>query len=255
MARLTLIFVLFVVWGIFQLGKKWLGKKKTAAITKDLAASAEAVDPNDAQSSEEIATLKNTFDEALKALKKSSVGGKKISSIYQLPWYIIIGPPGAGKTTALVNSGLKFPLAEKIGQGAVGGVGGTRNCDWWFTDEAVLIDTAGRYTTQDSPTPKSIKAWLRLPRPAEEASPRQPINGVLVAISVSDLSTPDEVERERARRAPSAAASTNCMNSSASVSRSTCCSPSADLIAGFTEFFDDLARKTAPRSWGFHTTD
>ena len=30
------------------------------------------------------------------------------------------------------------------------GVGGTRNCDWWFTDQAVLIDTAGRFTTQDS---------------------------------------------------------------------------------------------------------
>ena len=32
--------------------------------------------------------------------------------LYDLPWYILIGPPGAGKTTALVNSGLKFPLAE-----------------------------------------------------------------------------------------------------------------------------------------------
>ena len=64
---------------------------------------------------------------------------------------MFIGSPGAGKTTALLNAGLKFPL-EDSGKGATGirGVGGTRNCDWWFTDEAVLIDTAGRYTTQDS---------------------------------------------------------------------------------------------------------
>ena len=40
--------------------------------------------------------------------------------------------------------------ADRSAAGAVHGVGGTRNCDWWFTDDAVLIDTAGRYTTQDS---------------------------------------------------------------------------------------------------------
>jgi type VI secretion system protein ImpL len=37
-----------------------------------------------------------------------------------------------------------------MGEQAVRGVGGTRNCDWWFTDQAVLIDTAGRFVTQDS---------------------------------------------------------------------------------------------------------
>ena len=31
---------------------------------------------------------------------------------------------------------------------AVPGVGGTRNCDWWLTEEAIYLDTAGRYTSQ-----------------------------------------------------------------------------------------------------------
>ena len=102
----------------------------------------------DAASAEEISTLKRGFDDALGVLKKTKLGGKtgRGQYLYQLPWYIIIGPPGSGKTTALINSGLRFPL----GAGKVRGVGGTRNCDWWFTDEAVLLDTAGRYTTQDS---------------------------------------------------------------------------------------------------------
>ena len=43
---------------------------------------------------------------------------------------------------------------------AVQGVGGTRYCDWWFTDEAVLIDTAGRYTTQDSDAKADRRSWL-----------------------------------------------------------------------------------------------
>ncbi len=79
--------------------------------------------------------------------------------LYELPWYVIIGAPGSGKTTALLNSGLEFPLAASMGDAAIRGVGGTRNCDWWFTTEAVLIDTAGRYTTQDSEREIDRKAW------------------------------------------------------------------------------------------------
>ena len=92
---------------------------------------------------------------ALTLLKKAS--GSR-GYLYEQPWYVIIGPPGAGKTTALLNAGLTFPLAAEMGQSAVAGVGGTRMCDWWFTESAVLIDTAGRYTSQD-PT-------LRWTRPA-----------------------------------------------------------------------------------------
>lgn len=63
-----------------------------------------------------------------------------------------VGSPGDGKTTALLNTGLQFPLAEQMEQTSriltVPG-GGTLHCDWWFTNEAVLIDTAGRYARHD----------------------------------------------------------------------------------------------------------
>src|ERR1700744_4262552 len=104
-----------------------------------------------AAGSQEVQVLSTRLREALDALKRSRFGkaaGRRW--LYQLPWYVLIGPPGSGKTTALVNSGLNFPLSGKYGRRGIGGVGGTRSCDWWFTDEAVLIDTAGRYTTQDS---------------------------------------------------------------------------------------------------------
>ena len=41
--------------------------------------------------------------EALQRLKDSNGA----TSLYDLPWYILIGPPGAGKTTALIHSGLE----------------------------------------------------------------------------------------------------------------------------------------------------
>ncbi len=122
-----------------------------AGITK-APASPEAADAGN----EEAAALAEKLATALALLKRAR--GTR-GYLYEQPWYVIIGPPGAGKTTALLNAGLKFPLAAEMGQGAVAGVGGTRLCDWWFTDDAVLIDTAGRYTTQDSDAAVDRAGW------------------------------------------------------------------------------------------------
>src|SRR6202163_1478296 len=131
--------------------------------------------------------LKERMNDALATLKTAS--GNKYGYLYDLPWYVIIGPPGAGKTTALVNSGLKFPLSRGTAPAAVAGVGGTRYCDWWFTEDAVLIDTAGRYTTQDSDAKADKQSWVSCLDLLKKNRPRQPINGVLVAISLEDLMT------------------------------------------------------------------
>ena len=195
--RIIAIVIVCLIYAMYKGFKIWRDKKKNKEISDDLSESGESVDPNEAQSSEELVTLKNTFDEALKELKKSSVGGKKVSSIYQLPWYIIIGPPGSGKTTLLVNSGLRFPLADKMGLSKVQGIGGTRNCDWWFTEDAVMIDTAGRYTTQDSNEDVDNKAWFGFLDLLKKHRKRRPINGIILAISMEELARQSNVERER----------------------------------------------------------
>ena len=88
---------------------------------------------------------------------------------------------------------------------AVQGVGGTRYCDWWFTDEAVLIDTAGRYTTQDSDAKADRRSWLAFLDMLSQNRPRQPINGVIVAISIADvLNLPREGGGGACRRDPQA---------------------------------------------------
>jgi type VI secretion system protein ImpL len=195
----------------------------------------------------DAAQLRQRFEEAIEALKKSRKKGA--ASLYDLPWYVIIGPPGAGKTTVLVNSGLHFPLAQKFGKEAVRGVGGTRNCDWWFTDEAILLDTAGRYTTQDSSAKADASGWTAFLQLLRKFRGRQPINGVIVAVSATDLLTLGEQEREqhvsaiRQRldelgrelriRVPVYFLVTKC-----------------DLIAGFAEFFDDLGQEARAQVWG-----
>lgn len=153
----------------------WRRRKAQKALE---AAMASAEDGSDAK------LLETRMNEAVATLRQSS--GKR-NFLYDVPWYIVIGPPGAGKTTALVNSGLNFPLAGSGQAQPVAGVGGTRNCDWWFTDEAVLIDTAGRYTTQDSDARTDSKSWLAFLSLLKRHRARQPINGVILAISLADL--------------------------------------------------------------------
>ena len=117
------------------------------------------------------AVLGERMSEALNTLKAS--GGK--SYLYDLPWYVIIGPPGAGKTTALLNAGIKFPLAEKSGA-AMEGFGGTRYCDWWFAEEAVMIDTAGRLQNRAD----LMEELSKIVRVIRKKDPDAPHNTLLV---------------------------------------------------------------------------
>ena len=94
----------------------WLRRRAEKRMSADMVeeaekAAEESADPADQMALEETKELAGRMAEAMTLLKKSKIGGGGRKYLYQLPWYIIIGPPGAGKTTAIVKSGLKFPLA------------------------------------------------------------------------------------------------------------------------------------------------
>ena len=198
--------------------------------------------------------LKQRMSDALTTLKGAR--GGKAAYLYDLPWYVIIGPPGAGKTTALVNSGLKFPLAKGGRPAAVAGAGGTRYCDWWFTEDAVLIDTAGRYTTQDSDAGADQRSWFAFLDTLKKGRPRQPINGVLIAISVEDLLTltnADLVNQASAMRARLLELHTRLKVDFPVYALIT----KSDLILGFNEFFQNLGPTGRAQVLGatFQTSD
>lgn len=210
----------------------------------------------------EVATLTQRFEEAIKTLRQvrlNAAGTRPglrdwlaVSNrqyLYQLPWYVFIGAPGSGKTTALINSGLQFPLAEQFGTASIRGVGGTRNCDWWFTDEAVLLDTAGRYTTQESDREVDRSAWEGFLALLKKFRPRQPINGILLVISVADLLTESLEARER--HAQSLRARIQELHQTFATRFPIYVLLSkTDLLAGFTEFFDDLGKEQRGQVWG-----
>ena len=240
-ARLVAIGLVIGIWAGWTLLKRLRANRAS-----DKLVAAVVQQSREPQASPEALRLREQFEEAVAALKQKRRGGH---SLYELPWYVIIGAPGSGKTTALVNSGLHFPLEQRTGKGSLRGIGGTRNCDWWFTDEAIFLDTAGRYTTQDSDAAADSAGWSEFLALLRKYRKRRPVNGVILTISAQDLMllAPrereahvaaarrrlDELNRELRIQLPVYLMVTKC-----------------DLVAGFAEYFEDLSQEGRAQVWG-----
>ncbi len=247
-ARWIAIAALFAAWLIINLIHELRARQKEKKLAEGIAEA--APDPNETASAEEVALLRDRMRDALRTLKKTKIDGRSRTHLATLPWYMFIGPPGAGKTTALRNCGLKFPLADTPGgSDSLKGVAGTRNCDWWFTDEAVLIDTAGRYTTQDSHAEVDQAAWLGFLKLLKQHRKRQPLNGVIVSISLSDLAA--NTEEERLTHARAIRRRVRELQDELGVRIPVyVLFTKADLISGFVEFFAKLSREERDQVWG-----
>jgi type VI secretion system protein ImpL len=137
--------------------------------------------------------LRRRFKEAITTLKKSDLKGKG-NPLYVLPWYLMIGKSGAGKSTAIKSARLPSPFGDI---NRISGVEGTRNCDWWFFDDAVVIDIAGRYSVhRDAALDKS--EWLAFLEHLTKYRKKEPINGVIVTVEADHLleADPEKVEDE-----------------------------------------------------------
>lgn len=209
---------------------------------------ATAINSTENNSEHKISLLKNKFNLAIRTLKTSVLGlnYRGSAALYALPWYMIIGPAAAGKTSLLRQSGLNFPMAshEDI---QVTGVGGTRSCDWWFSDQAIIIDTAGRYTTELNDQPE----WLGFLKILKQYRRRLPLNGLVIALSLADIlkSKPDTLQwhvnliKERI----------NEINQTLEfIIPTILVFTKVDLIEGFETFFHTLSSEDRQAVWGIN---
>lgn len=194
LSRNITIFVMFgalvlilLVWAVGSL-RNVGNRKRSENFENDLGRHSQSAAASQEEIQQAVDDLSQQWGNAIRELKERRV------PIYELPWFLLIGEPQSGKTTTLEKSGLEFP----IGQEAISGTGGTRNCDWWFTEEAVILDTAGRFTFQEEAAPDKHEwdAFLGLLKKHRKECP---INGVLVVIPATSLTEDTlDVQREKA---------------------------------------------------------
>ena len=250
--RLIAIGVLFLLWAFRQGFMFWRARRRNSEMMDGISAQSEeipAISPDEQASQEELEALKEKMAQAIAAWKKARLGGGGRQFLYQLPWYIIIGPPGCGKTTLLRNSNLRFALEEEFGKSAIKGVGGTRNCDWWFAEDAVLLDTAGRYATQDSHQELDREGWLGFLGMLKKHRRRRPLNGAIVAISISDLMTQTSEERHAHAQAIQSRIQELYEQLGVQVPIYVLFTK-FDLLHGFMEYFEELNQNDRAQVWG-----
>lgn len=239
-AALALLAGWAIFWGARYQYRKRAADKLGASI---MPAGEEAAASKAPPGAGDVATLRKSMLEAITTIKTSKLGLVSGSAaLYELPWYMIIGNPAAGKSSAIGHSGLQFPIA---GSKAVRGVAGTRNCDWFFTTDGILLDTAGRYSVEAADRAE----WFSFLDLLKKHRSRAPINGILLAVSVSELTG------EHAEKAVDLAKNLRTRVQEL-IERLGVHPPvyviftKADLIAGFSDFFHDTGRTERDRVWG-----
>ena len=168
------------------------------------------------------------------------------SPLYALPWYLLIGASQTGKTTLLQSVANTLPSFVRPDATLEGP---TQNCDWWFFDTAIVLDTAGHFAFPLQVDRDSAQ-WYRFMQLLREHRELQPINGLILTIGVDTLLSKgaddfrhdaaelrkriDEAIRELGVAFPIYILVTRC-----------------DLIEGFTEFFDCLPEATRCQALGY----
>ena len=220
------IISLTLVVSLYLLLVFWVRRRRAAEMQGELVAAAATRGITDAALRGRLDDLRRSF---ARGIEKFEAAGK---DFYGLPWYVMVGEPGSGKTEAIRHSQAGFPAGL---QDEFQGVGGTINMNWWFTNYAVLLDTAGRLMF-DEVEPGTTSEWKEFLQLLKKYRRNCPINGLLLTIPVESLirDSPEIMEQKAGKiarqleliqreldiRFPAFVLVTKC-----------------DLINGFREFF------------------
>ena len=191
--------------------------------------------------------LRERMQEAIRTLQQSpDLRQKGGLPLYAVPWYLLIGPGQSGKTTLLRAVARSFPPFERP---SISDDVPTQNCDWWFFNTAIVLDTAGSYALPAKGERDSTQ-WFRFLQLLRYYRELLPINGLIVAVGADMLATTreedlrlaagelrkriDEAIRELGVDFPIYILITRC-----------------DLIEGFTEFFGCLPESVQKQAFGY----
>ncbi len=242
-SRLIAIGVLVLLFLLLEVFRRW----RLARINRRVLDNIERAQGETAEISDRVGNVRESFTALCETLReRMGVRPKDRHYIYDISWYLLLGETGSGRSTALGNSGLDFPLelASDAGPSSVPNFRGY--CGWRVTDEAVFIDAPGAFVTPDGPS--GTAEWQDLLDCLKSARARCPLNGVILTLSVDQLTGESidlkiaDMMRQRLQEImihfgtalPVYILITKC-----------------DKIAGFVEYFSDLNAEEREGPLGF----
>ncbi len=196
----------------------------------------------------ELSVLEKTFSGAMQFLKNTKIeldpNGK---TLFDLPWFLVLGGPQTGKSSLLAHSGLNFILTKKSTlPGHI--IPTTRHCDLWVSREAVFFDTSGQFTLHDAISQGGAQLWeCFLDLLFKEK--KDPIQGIILILSVERLALQNKEEQSWHFQNISERLSelkTKQIHTAPIYLTLT----KADCLAGFGEYFDDLSPEEKEQPWG-----
>ncbi len=246
----------FIVLGVISLfvallllRKLWLRRKEQRFVDQIIEQDNARLRAMDEKEREQSKALQKRWKEAIETLRRSHLR-KYGNPLYVLPWYMVIGESGTGKTTAIQAAKLSSPFATMA---QTSGISGTKNCDWWFFEQAIILDTAGRYAI---PVDEGMdkEEWRKFLNLLRKYRKREPLNGLIVTVSADKLLQADSAQLEEDGRAirqridelmlalgtkfPVYILVTKC-----------------DLIQGMTQFCDNLPEEALSQAMGLINGD
>lgn len=103
---------------------------------------------------------------------------------YQVPWYLVIGDPGTGRSTAVRSQFLTW----SSGDGPLRPATSTPFCTYWMADECVFIEPEGHVLG-----PRRDPALLaELCNELIRKRPREPLDGIILVLNVAAFADMDE---------------------------------------------------------------
>lgn len=136
--------------------------------------------------------LTKSAEETVQFLKSSNLGESGKDAIYSLPWYLVIGAPKSGKSSLVLGSRLNFQTLPSQRQSEQKFIRPTRSVDWRVTNDAVFLDTAGRYQTEGADQDE----WSALLETIKKLRGKRPLDGVLLVVSAERILHYGEREAE-----------------------------------------------------------
>lgn len=134
-------------------------------------------------------TLKGYFkvgDLSLIFLRALDLLRERLDSLnykYFLPWYLMIGTSGSGKTSLIERSEISLPL----GQPTFGLNEDNPGLKWWFLNRGIVLDVRGDFFIKSRGTDADERGWQTVINLLARYRHRRPIDGIILAIPATEL--------------------------------------------------------------------